>query len=1026
MLDVADPKVRVQVDSGCGVALAGIAGTIFLAVSGGPWWIPLSCLAVMLLPGVLGFAAAAVLIYLTWATWWMALPVLALLSGIRNRSLWHPVNARARGLRALEAYVRTGRLRQLHRSVRFLSRAVTMSDPGGPDHPVYVGNYVTALVARYERLGRIEVLDHAERLSRDALASVPDGHRLRSHCLSGLSTVLQARYRSTRERAVLEESVQLCRAAVTAPHADDESAGLLANLGIALLQLHQLDGDRQILAEAVVAARESVAAARPASPYAAGLLSNLNATLMISYAVSGELAVLEEAVEVGRRVVTATGPVGAWSDGHQVNLANTLIVLFQRTRRRALLDEAIELTRAALARLPLGHPQRVSFVTALGRVLWMAAEHGDRPALADEAVRTLREAVEVGGDTTGRSDRLADLCAALVTSFTVHGRPEDLTAAVDTGRAALALIPPADPERGFTLLRLGLALEKRYDRGGDPATLAECCRTYAEAANATTAPVHVRGRGAVKAADTNLRAGNPEAALAMAELGVSLLPRIAPRLLRFDDRVHHAVTMAGLASTAAAAAIRSGRPARAVELLEQARGITLGGLLDLRGDLAELRARVPLLAAELDELTRAMEGSMGVPPAGAGRGDIGPQPPSGDALGAMRAELNRSWDELMTRIRAQAGLHDFLLPPSIERLREQASQGPVVCIVAQRDHGSALIVTSDPGEPVVVVELPLLSLATVDDRVAALHRAQHSATGPGTVAERRQAQQDVLRVLEWLWEAAAAPILTALGRTGPPPDGQPWPRLWWCPVGPCTLLPFHAAGHHAGGGRDAVPDRVVSSYTSTIRALAHARRAGPGPRRAISALVVSVPEAPGAASLPGAAVEAELIARLLPATTILRSPDRGAVLAALPRHDITHFACHGIADLLSPTDSRLLLRDHLDHPLTVTAISGLRLDRGKLAYLSACSVTHTTADHADEAVHLTAAFQLAGYLAVVGTLWPVNDRAAVLIAEDFYTHLAGPDRTAAAATALHRAVRVHRARYPDLPTQWAAHVHHGR
>ena len=80
-------------------------------------------------------------------------------------------------------------------------------------------------------------------------------------------------------------------------------------------------------------------------------------------------------------------------------------------------------------------------------------------------------------------------------------------------------------------------------------------------------------------------------------------------------------------------------------------------------------------------------------------------------------------------------------------------------------------------------------------------------------------------------------------------------------------------------------------------------------------------------------------------------------------------------------------------------------------------------------MHLTAAFQLAGYRSVIGTLWPVNDRAAMTIAEDFYTRLlrtgtAGPD-PADAAAALHHAVRAHRARRPALPTQWAAHLHHG-
>lgn len=330
-----------------------------------------------------------------------------------------------------------------------------------------------------------------------------------------------------------------------------------------------------------------------------------------------------------------------------------------------------------------------------------------------------------------------------------------------------------------------------------------------------------------------------------------------------------------------------------------------------------------------------------------------------------------------------------------------------------------------------MVDLPLFTRQAADQRVTTLQQAQRIATEPGAVAARRWAQRDVSAIFAWLclWDAAAKPVLDALGHTGPPRGGRPWPRIWWCPVGPCALLPLHAAGRHADGGHDTVLDRVISSYTSTIRALAHARRARSGTRQATSVLVVSVPDAPGAPSLPGALVEARMLERLLPATTILRSPGHAAVVEALPHHEITHFACHGVADLLTSTENRLLLHDHLDRPLTVTAISDLRLDHGELAYLSACSVTNTTAVHADETAHLTAALQLAGYRAVVGTLWPVNDHAAATITEDFYRRLLRPDTAypdpEAAATALHHAIRAHRARHPALPTQWASHVHHG-
>jgi hypothetical protein len=997
-----------------------LLGAVVTAVIGGPWWVLLSCLAIMLLGHLWAMLATGLLVYFTWDTSWMVIPLLAFVGSTLLAIRSKPSRLHDRGVRSFALHARTNKRRHLRQAVGALRRAAALATPYDPNRGAYMTDYAMTLVALHEREDRPGVLEYAERLCREALALLPSDHPHRGRCLNGLSSVLLVRCKLDNDLAVLDEAVRLGREAVAAPHSDDQTAVLSINLANTLLMLYQRNEDPQALTEALRACRDAVAAIPPGSPYAHGLLGNLSGALLLSYSVKGELAALEEAVQLGRQVAAAARANSLLVDSSLVNLAVTLVMLFERTRRTGLLDEAAELAHGALAVCPPDHPEREKFLNTLGSVLWVAAEQGDRPDLADEAVTALLEAVTLLPEGhVNQAARLGNLCAALVTSFTVHKRPGDLAAAVGAGRDSFALTPHDDPGRASTLLALGRALEAQYDHSGS-AILAESCRTYAEAADSTSSPVSIRNQAARKATEGYIRAQDHGSALAMAELAVGQIPRIAPQRLGFDDRLHRAASMAGLAATAAEAAIGVGEPGRAVELLEQARGVVLGGAFDLRGDFTELRSRAPGLARELDDLVGAIERADAVPLFAA---------PGHEELSDLRTRLNGQWDELLARIRRHTGLRDFLLPPPIERLREQAAEGPIACVIAHREHGSALIVTDDPSEPVVVVDLPLLTQQAVDERVAALDRAQQAATGPGTVTRRRQAQQDMLRILDWLWDAVAAPVLDALDLTRPPADGQSWPRIWWCPVGPCALLPLHAAGRHADGRHDNVMDRVISSYTTTIRALAHARGARPGTHRTPSTLVVSVPEAPDASPLPGATVEADLLDRLLPATTVLHSPDRAAVTAALPNHEITHFACHGVADMRTPTDSRLLLHDYLDEPLTVTAISRLRLDRGELAYLSACSTAHTTATYADEAVHLTAALQLAGYRSVVGTLWPVNDRAAVAIAEDFYTHVARPGTTTpaptAAATALHYAVNAYRARYPALPTQWASHIHHG-
>lgn len=95
----------------------------------------------------------------------------------------------------------------------------------------------------------------------------------------------------------------------------------------------------------------------------------------------------------------------------------------------------------------------------------------------------------------------------------------------------------------------------------------------------------------------------------------------------------------------------------------------------------------------------------------------------------------------------------------------------------------------------------------------------------------------------------------------------------------------------------------------------------------------------------------------------------------------------------------------------------------RLAFLSACETAVGGSRLPDEAIHLTASLQLAGFPDVIGTLWPVSDRPAVAIAEQVYQVLAADGSTV--AHALHHAVRALRARRPDQPTAWASHIHVG-
>jgi hypothetical protein len=310
----------------------------------------------------------------------------------------------------------------------------------------------------------------------------------------------------------------------------------------------------------------------------------------------------------------------------------------------------------------------------------------------------------------------------------------------------------------------------------------------------------------------------------------------------------------------------------------------------------------------------------------------------------------------------------------------------------------------------------------------------HESLAAPSLKARQAGEQAISDLLGWLWDNITEPVLDALGYTASPEADDAWPRVWWCPIGDAAPLPLHAAGHHTDRTTRTVLDRVISSYTPTIRALHQARRTLGGRMSKDGALIVAVPELPGTEhrALHAALTEARRVNELISDSQLLTGADAHfyAVSDALQTYGLVHLACHGISDWAYPDGSKLLLHDHDEHPFTLSVVAKTHLPGATLAYLSACETTRGTPGLHDESIHITSAFQLAGYRHVIGTLWPVNDEAARCIADAFYTTLtnsgAGTPDPEQASRALHHAVRRLRTQCKGKsPSLWAAHIHVG-
>jgi hypothetical protein len=400
-----------------------------------------------------------------------------------------------------------------------------------------------------------------------------------------------------------------------------------------------------------------------------------------------------------------------------------------------------------------------------------------------------------------------------------------------------------------------------------------------------------------------------------------------------------------------------------------------------------------------------------------------------------RMALAREWDELVEQVRLLDGFEDFLRPPPLELLIAAATKGPVVVVNVSRWRCDALIVTATGVE---AVELPDLTAGELAERTATYLRVLRSSArvdktlsfkeAMRRIADARKEREETLHsTMQWLWDAVADPVLRALGFTAPPGQDAPWPRVWWCPTGLLTLLPLHGAGYHASADDRSVLDRVVSSYTPTLRVLreshASARQPSAEPERF---LFVGVPDTPDQLRLEDeVAREVGILSELCrEKLTVIdgAAATVDAVHDAMGQHSRVHFSCHGYQDLNNPSAAGLLLSDGT---LTIPRISALRY-AGEFAFLSACRTATGGLNLPDEVITLSAALNYSGYRHVVATLWSVHPKVAAEVTEVFYPQLttAGGFDPERSALALHETVRALR-RGGCALADWLPFTHNG-
>ncbi|KAH6616261.1 CHAT domain-containing protein [Boeremia exigua] len=838
-------------------------------------------------------------------------------------------------------FAQTGTRQYINAAIQMAEITANAVHANSPHRLFYQSSLAKLLQIRFGEIGSLNDLDRAIVILEDVVKSAPQHDPNRLDNMTSLCTSLGQRFFQTEALSDINRAISLSSSIVeSTAESDPYYARHLANLGNLAGTRYELTGLIDDLDLAIDALDKAV---------------KLSAHLQPHTALSVDMDSNEGGLWIS---------LGAW-----------LAQRYERTDNEEDLNRSIEFSRTAVAKTPLkDHINQALHAYHLGKRLRARYELIGREEDIIEALELARTAVKhTPDDHPWKSSHLIGLGEVLFARYDRQESERDIEEAISLGLQAKELIDQNSPGGALVLAALGRYFGHRFHKTSNRSHLDNALFYFSQGVSCEASSPISRVDSARHAARILADQSKWEEASSMLRTVVELLPRVSPRMLNNSDKQQRLKLFSGLASFAAATSLQAGEDDfSALELLEMGRGLIGNSLLELRTDISELREKYPDIAERFETLRDELDSRQT-------QKHLQKNGLSFDKLQGNRLiEADEELSNLIVGIRDYPGFERFLLPPTREDFLRAAEKGPIVIINMNYYRCDAFLIQQDK-----ISTLPLANLT----------EEEINQRGSG---KARKVSVRSVETLEWLWTAAVEPILTALGYQHAPKTDD-WPQVWWIPTGPLNHFPIHAAGLHIKGNSTSTLDRVMSSYTTSVKSLIAGRNntlqsaARPNSGHALLVAMRVTPSLGASSILVNADREIEMLTKLCPSlhlkAVIPSSRQKDEIIQSLRDCLIFHFAGHGKVDNLDPAKSLLLLDDWKTQPLTVGDLRDMNMHESGpfLGFLSAC---FTSANNeitlVDEAVHLAGSLQLAGFRHVIGTLWEVKDSHCVEAAQIVY------------------------------------------
>ncbi|VDB83404.1 unnamed protein product [Peniophora sp. CBMAI 1063] len=908
------------------------------------------------------------------------------------------------------------------------------------------------LWSRFQDQGKLADLESAIKVQERVVELTADDHSDKAAMLDTLSDWLLRRFQRLLSPADLQRAIKAKEHSIELTPDDPlHKPTMLDALGdLHVLRYHHL-GDLSDLERAIAAQQRALELSQGRHPDELEIMANLAAALGHRFERLGEPDDIQSAIEMGQRVIELTSN----DDPDIPSRLDTLGLLYGlRYDHSDDLDSedvehAVTSHRRAVALTPEGHSEKPNLLLHLGMALLDRFDAHEDVVDLDDALRAQERAIEILSATNSVApSNLSTLGVSLNLHYDYSGDVHVLDLAITAHRRATRLMRDGDPSNVTYLYNLGccLASQLHVDPSEGVFNEAISCFTAAASQRFGNSTERIRAsRRAVLLHHDHPEYSTPETKLLAFSLHFDIIPELVWLGHGVKRRFEESENLGELVNQSVGEAIRTGNLPRAIEWLEAGRYLVWSQVLSLRSPLDEVERLRPDLSHTLRDIQAQLQQSVQMSFSRKLSFSLGkPDPAVLDHNKAADVHRNLAieYDHVLAEIRRQPGLEDFMRPKRFSAISSSLTllSGPVVFINAYGKRCDAVVMF--PNRSPISVALSELTLVEAEKlrSVWSAYLRQRNVRERATSFVSDDDDVDgldgpVVRMLEYTWTWVVSPILGSLGFLHRI-EGARLPQITWCPMGPLTQIPLHAAGIYSNKAGPRAYDYVISSYTPSLSALMRSLEATLTQVSTPSVLVITQPNTPGLRPLPGTKLEGARLQAILSdyeiASSVLegRHATHDAVRAVIKKHPWIHLACHGFQNRSNPTQSAFALHDRF---LSLEDLMVTASDNAELAFLSACQTAAGDETISEESMHLAAGTLAVGFKGVIATMWSIRDNDAPLVVESYYRTLLELRKSGnpsgggtGAAYALHEAAKHLREKVgANELARWAPFVHFG-